>query len=241
MIYQERAYRNYVKAENLIKFEVIEKETDLLILAEKNLYDKALPLVLKYREDLERYIQRDPRFLKSFSPISISSDAPAIVKEMAKAARLAKVGPMAAVAGAIAEFVGHDLLAFTNEIIVENGGDIFLKINQVRKVGIYAGNSPFSEKIALEVDPRPTPFSVCCSSGTVGHSFSFGKADAVVVIASRASLADAAATAIGNVVKETTDIEQGLKLAQKIKNLDGVLIIKDDQLGALGKLKIVPL
>lgn len=241
MTYQERAYRNYVKAENLVKFEVIEKETDLLILAEKNLYDKALAFVLKYRTDLETYISSDPGFQKSFSPYGIRYDAPPIVKEMAAAARKAKVGPMAAVAGAIAEFVGKELRQFTDEIIVENGGDIFMKINQTRKVGVYAGNSPFSEKIALEVEPREKPFSVCCSSGTVGHSFSFGKADAVVVIAGSSLLADAAATAIGNVVKEITDIEQGLKLAKKIKNLDGVLIIKDDQLGALGTIKIVPL
>ena len=241
MVYQARTYRNYVKADNLVKFEIIEKETDLLILADKNLYDKALAYVLKYRTDLEKYIEQDQHFLKSFSPVKVRFDAPPIVKEMANAARKAKVGPMAAVAGAFAEFVGRDLLPFTNEIIVENGGDIFLKINQPRKVGIYAGSSPFSEKIALEVEPRKEPFSVCCSSGTVGHSFSFGKADAVVVIARSALLADAAATAIGNVVKEVSDIDNGLKQAKKIRGLDGVLIIKDDQLGALGKLKIVPL
>jgi ApbE superfamily uncharacterized protein (UPF0280 family) len=160
---------------------------------------------------------------------------------MAEATRRVKVGPMAAVAGAVAEFVGRELRQFTDEIIVENGGDIFLKINQPRKVGIYAGNSPFSEKIALEVEPRPKPFSVCTSSGTVGHSFSFGQADAVVVIAGSALLADAAATAIGNVVKTAADIEPALKLARKFRRLDGVLIIKDDQLGALGKVNIVPL
>ena len=241
MTYQERAYRNYVRADNLIKFEIIEKETDLLILAEQNLYDKALAFTLKYRSELETYIASDPQFFKTFSPYHVRYDAPPIVKEMAAAARKAKVGPMAVVAGAIAQFVGKDLMAFTNEIIVENGGDIFLKINQTRKVGVYAGNSPFSEKIALEIEPRPKPFSVCCSSGTVGHSISFGKADAVVVIAESACLADAAATAIGNVVKEVADIEQGLKQAKKIKGLDGVLIIKGDQLGALGKVKIVPL
>lgn len=241
MTYQERAYRNYVKAENLVKFEVIEKETDLLILAEENLYDKALASVIKYRAQLESYIASDPQFLKSFSPYPVRANAPAIVREMASAAKRAKVGPMAAVAGAIAEFVGKDLLPFSGEIIVENGGDIFLKINQTRKVGIYAGNSPFSEKIALEFDPSTYPFSVCTSSGTVGHSFSFGKADAVVVVAENAALADAAATAIGNVVKEIADIEQGLSLAKKIKNLVGVLIIKDDRLGALGKIKIVPI
>ncbi|MGB9613117.1 MAG: UPF0280 family protein [Candidatus Margulisiibacteriota bacterium] len=241
MTYQERTYRNYVKAENLIRFEVIEKETDLLILAEKNLYEEALAATLKYRQGLESYIEKNPQFLKSFSPLRVSSDAPLIVKKMAAAARKVKVGPMAAVAGAIAEFVGRELLAYSDEIIVENGGDIFMKINQTRRVGIYAGNSPFSEKIALEVEPQEKPFSVCTSSGTVGHSFSFGKADAVVVIAQDASFADAAATAIGNVIKEKTDIEQGLNLAKKIKGLEGVLIIKDDQLGALGKVKLVPL
>jgi len=241
MPYQERTYRNYVKAENLVKFEVIEKETDLLILAETNLYDKALTSLLKYRTEIEKYTEADPQFAKTFSPHHVRYDAPTIVKEMGTAARKVKVGPMATVAGAIAEFVGRDLLSLTDEIIVENGGDIFLKINQARKVGIYAGNSPFSEKIALEVEAREKPFAVCCSSGTVGHSFSFGKADAVIIIAKSTLLADAAATAIGNVVKEISDIDHGLKLAKKIRGLDGVLIIKGDQMGALGKIKLIPL
>ncbi|MBU0671658.1 MAG: UPF0280 family protein [Candidatus Margulisbacteria bacterium] len=241
MVYQTRAYRNYVKAENLIKFEIIEKETDLLILADKNLYDKALAYVVKYRAEIERYIAVDPQFAKTFSPHRVRYDAPPIVKEMAKAARRAKVGPMAAVAGTIAQFVGKDLLEFSDELIVENGGDIFLKIKQPRKVGLFAGSSPFSEKIGLEIEPREEPFAVCTSSGTVGHSFSFGQADAVVVIARSAPLADAAATAIGNVIKEVTDIGNGLKLAKKIRGLDGVLIVKDDQIGVQGKIKIVPL
>ena len=154
MPYQERAYRNYVRAENLVRFEVVEKETDLLILAETNLYDKALASALKYRTEIEKYIESDPHFAKTFSPFHIRYDAPPIVKGMAAAARKAKVGPMATVAGAIAEFVGKDLTSFSNEIIVENGGDIFLKIKQTRKVGIFAGASPFSEKIALEIEPR---------------------------------------------------------------------------------------
>jgi len=241
MAYEERTYRNYVKADNLVRFEVIEKETDLLIMAEKNLYDKALAFTLKYRTQLEAYIQADPQFLKALSPHHVQYDAPPIAKDMEAATRKVRVGPMAAVAGAFAEYVGRDLRQFTDEIIVENGGDIYLKINQPRKVGVYAGHSPFSEKIALELDPRPKPFSVCTSSGTVGPSLSFGKADAVVIIAESALLADAAATAVGNVVKEIGDIEKGLALAKKIKGLDGVLIIKDDQMGALGKVKIVPL
>jgi ApbE superfamily uncharacterized protein (UPF0280 family) len=241
MAYQEREYRNYVKADNLTKFEVIEKETDLLILADNNLYDKALAQVLRYRGEIDKFISTHPKFAKSYSPVWTGFKAPPIIKEMARAARKARVGPMAAIAGTLAEFVGKELLEFTQELIVENGGDIFLKINQPRKVGIFAGNSPFSEKVALEVEPRKKPFSVCTSSGTVGPSFSFGRADAVVVIAQKAALADAAATAIGNVVKEISDIEHGLKLAKRIRGLEGVLIIKDDQMGALGKVKLVPL
>ena len=241
MVYQERTYRNYVKADNLTKFEIIEKETDLLILAKTNLYDKALAYVLKYRSELDKYLNSHQHFAKTLSPCNPRYDAPPIAKEMAAGARKAKVGPMAAVAGTIAEFVGKDLLQFTDEVIVENGGDIFLKINQPRKVGLFAGESPFSEKVALELEPRETPFAVCTSSGTVGHSFSFGKADAVVVIAKQAALADAAATAIANEVKEVSDIEKALKRAKKIRGLDGVLVIKNDQMGALGKVKLVPL
>jgi ApbE superfamily uncharacterized protein (UPF0280 family) len=241
MAYEERTYRNYVRAENLVKFEVVEQETDLLILAESNLFEKAMASVIKHRADLEHYIAKDPQFAKAFSPHHLRSDAPPLAKQMAEAARKAKVGPMAAVAGAIAECVGRDLLPLTGEVIVENGGDIFLKLKERRKVGIFAGTSPFSEKIALEVEPREKPFSICTSSGTVGPSFSFGKADAVVVIAESAALADAAATAIGNVVVEVPDIDKGLNIAKKIKGLDGVLIVKADQLGALGKIKLVAL
>ncbi|MBI5078855.1 UPF0280 family protein [Candidatus Saganbacteria bacterium] len=240
MSYQEPAFRNYVKADDLVRFEIIEKETDLLILAEKNLYDKALASTLKHRADIEMYIRLQPQFSKAFSPCRVRSSAPLIVKVMAAAAKKTRVGPMAAVAGAIAEFVGRDLLNYCSEIIVENGGDIFLKTSKPRKVGIYAGSSPFSEKIALEIDPSPTPFSVCSSSGTTS-AFSFGKADVITVISKSAPLADAAATAIGNVIKEEADLEQGIKLAKRIKNLDGVLIIKGNQLGALGKIKLVPL
>jgi ApbE superfamily uncharacterized protein (UPF0280 family) len=228
LAYEERTYRNYVKADDLVKFEVIEKETDLLILAEQNLYDKALAFTLKYRIDLETYILTDHKFLETLTPHRVQYSAPPIARAMADAARKAKVGPMAAVAGAMAEFVGRDLRQFTDEIIVENGGDIFLKINRPRKVGVFAGPSPFSGKIALEVDPRPEPFSVC-------------QTEAVVIIAKSAPLAAAAATAIVNEVKEIADIEKGLKLAKKIRGLDGVLIIKGDQMGALGKVKIVPL
>jgi ApbE superfamily uncharacterized protein (UPF0280 family) len=165
-------------------------------------------------------------------------NAPGIINDMVSATRMFNVGPMASVAGAVAEAVGKKLLKHSKQVIVENGGDIFLKSSEPRTMLIYAGKSPFSNKIALEIDPKDTPLGVCTSSGTVGHSFSFGSADAVVVVSRSAAIADAAATAIGNLVKKADDIDEALKYAKKFKRLKGVLIIKDDKMGVWGKVKI---
>jgi hypothetical protein len=145
---------------------------------------------------------------------------------------------MAAVAGAIAERVGRELMKLSPEVIVENGGDIFMKTLTNRLVGVYAGSSPFTGKIALEVEPEETPLGICTSSGTVGHSLSYGSADAVIVISPSAALADAAATAIGNLIQESGDIPMGIEFAQDIAGLKGVLIIKGDKLGIWGEVKI---
>ncbi|MFC1915436.1 UPF0280 family protein [Chloroflexota bacterium] len=220
-MYQPRTYRHWVKDDSLIAFNVVVKETDLYIRASSNLHRKAHKLVLKYRHMLEVYIERNPDFLTSLEPISVGQDAPRIVKEMAEAASKAGVGPMAAVAGAIAEFVGNELLGFSPEIIVENGGDIFLKSQKRRTIGIYAGNSPLTGKIGLGISGEEMPLGICTSSGTVGHSLSFGKADAVIVLSASAALADAAATAIGNLVSEPDDIQRGIEFAQSIDGLGG--------------------
>ncbi len=239
-MYQPRTYRHWVKDTDLISFDVVVRETDLRIRALSNLRRKALKSVEKHRDAIERYIEQNPAFLTSLKPIAVQNDAPLIVKEMARAAETVSIGPMSAVAGAIAEAVGKELLPFSSEVIVENGGDIFLRTNRERIVGIYAGNSPLSGRIALEIEPGETPLGICTSSGTVGHSFSMGKADAVVVLAPSAALADAVATATGNLVKEVSDIEKGLEFAQKVETLIGIVIIKDDKMGAWGRVKLVP-
>lgn len=236
--YQPRTYRHWIEGKDLVQFSVTEKETDLYIRATSNLQRKAHRLVLKYRKQLESYIERNPAFQTSLEPITILKNAPAIVREMAEAGQKAGVGPMAAVAGAIAECVGEELLAFTPEIIVENGGDIYLKLLKKRVVGIFAGDSPLTGKIGLEINPQETPLGVCTSSGTVGHSLSFGQADAVVVVAASATLADAAATAIGNRVKQPGDIDKALEFARGIGVLKGIVIIIGKSVGAWGEVKL---
>jgi ApbE superfamily uncharacterized protein (UPF0280 family) len=238
---EPRFYRHWIKDSGLISFNVAVEQTDLFIRCRRNLKNKALNSVLKHRGSLEAYIGHHPLFQTTLDAYQAESGAPAIVKEMAKASQLAGVGPMAAVAGAIAEAVGRDLLAFSPEVIVENGGDIFLKISKKRLVGIYAGQSSYTQKIALEIMPGETPLGIGTSSGTVGHSLSLGSADAVIGLSSSAALADAAATAIGNIVKNRDDIPKAIEQAHNIEGLRGGVIIVNDQMGVWGRVKIVPL
>ena len=238
---EPRLYRHWIKDSGLISLNVAVEQTDLFIRCRSNLKSKALDSVLKHRGSLEAYIGHHPLFLTTLDPYQAESEAPTIVKEMAGASQLASVGPMAAVAGAIAEAVGRDLLAFSPEVIVENGGDIFLKISEKRLVGIYAGQSSFTKKIALEIMPGETPLGIGTSSGTVGHSLSLGSADAVISLSSSAALADAAATAIGNMVNTADDIPKAIEQAGSIEGLQGVIIIIGDQMGVWGGVKIVPL
>ncbi|MFA5410497.1 MAG: UPF0280 family protein [Candidatus Omnitrophota bacterium] len=226
-------YRDLVRSPDLVKFEVIKKESDLLISAENNLKQRAGRLLAFYRNQIEDYARKNPSFGTSFAPVKISARAPKIVKYMAEAGRRAGVGPMAAVAGAIAEFVGRDLSKFSEEIIVENGGDIFLKTARERLIGIYAGKSKSRQRLAIRISPqgKSRHYGICTSSGTVGHSFSFGRADAVVVISGSAVLADAFATSIANIIKSPPDIAKGLGLAKKHKDVIGVIIIAQDKIG----------
>jgi ApbE superfamily uncharacterized protein (UPF0280 family) len=237
-MYQPRTYRHWVKDKNLVAFNVVVKETDLYIRATTNLKRKALKLVLKYRDTLERYIEHHPSFLTSLEPVSVGDDAPQLVIEMAEAARKVGVGPMAAVAGAIAKFVGSELLAFSPEVIVENGGDIYLKSLGKRLIGIYAGKSPLTGRVGLEIEGQDTPMGICTSSGTVGHSLSYGQADAVIVLSPSTVLADAAATAIGNRISQPSDIPSGIEFARRIDGLKGVIIIHNEQVGVWGEVKL---
>jgi hypothetical protein len=148
---------------------------------------------------------------------------------------------MAAVAGAMAEWVSKDLLKLSKEVIVENGGDIYLATSKERTIGIYAGDSPLSLKIGIVISPDEAPLGVCTSSGTVGPSLSFGKADAVCILARSSALADAAATAVGNIVKEKKDIELGLERGREIAGVSGTLIIVEEKMGVWGNVRLIQL
>ncbi len=240
-MYEERTYRNLVKTDDLVNFEVIVKETDLFVRADRDLSPETRESVLKHRYQLETYIAAHPEFATSLVPVEEDPYAPEIVREMIRVSTLARVGPMAAVAGAMAEFVSKDLLKVSKQVIVENGGDIYLATSRERRIGVYAGTSPFSLKLGIIVSPEESPLGVCTSSGTVGPSLSFGKADAVCILSKSACLADAAATTVGNVVREKKDIEKGLEIGREVEGVLGALIILGERVGAWGNIRLAQL
>jgi len=234
-----RTYRDFSSSRHLSSFTVKISETDLFVLADSDLSDFALDASHLYRSQLEEYIRIHPEFRTALVPLADDPLAPAIVKDMISASRAAGVGPMASVAGAIAEHVGRRLLTKSLNVVVENGGDIFLKVNQNVSIGIFAGESPLSGRIALKIQAVETPLGICTSSGTVGHSLSFGHADAVCIKSRSAALSDAAATAAGNLIRSKSDVRKGLDRAMSIRGVLGVLIVTGDTLAVQGDMELI--
>jgi ApbE superfamily uncharacterized protein (UPF0280 family) len=239
--YRERHYRQRVRTDRLTGFRVVVQETDLMVYADQSLAAETRDAVVQCRSILEGYLAGHPEWLTSLVPVGHSGPAPDLIREMAAAAQSAGVGPMAAVAGAIAEKVGRRLLRRAREVIVENGGDTFVCCRSPVTMAIFAGRSPLSMRVGLKLPPSPQPLAVCTSSGTVGHSLSHGRADAACVLADSCALADAAATAIGNRVAAPGDIAAAIDFGRTIAGVDGVVVISGGQMGLWGRLEVVPL
>ena len=240
-MYEKRAYRDLIKTGGLKSFGVSVKETDLWICADRLLEGQAREQVFKVRGYIESYITMHPRFLKTLVPWIVDGPAPLIVRDMAEAGHRAGVGPMAAVAGAVAESVGIELLTYSNEIIVENGGDIFMKLNRPVTYSIFAGKSPLSMRFGIRLDSTGTSLGVCTSSATIGHSYSAGKADAVCVVSNSCAIADAAATAICNQVSSEKEIQQAIDFGKRIDGVSAIVVIAGEKVGIWGEAEMVPL
>jgi len=237
-MYSNRFYRNRVEPGELATFQITIEESDLFILCDRDLRAQAMDALRNVRKDIEAYIGKDRAFLYTLEPHEVPQSAPAVVRRMAEAAGFWGVGPMAAVAGAVADAVADRLLEESDTVIVENGGDTFVKANRKVRFGLHAGEvSPFSDAIRFEADARQG-LGVCTSSGVVGPSLSFGKADAVVAIAGNAAFADAAATAIGNRVKGPEDVTDRLFGDERTKRLEGLIACSGDRIALWGNLEL---
>ncbi|MCF8114614.1 MAG: UPF0280 family protein [Desulfotignum sp.] len=239
-MFENRTYRMLHHKKGLVSFNITVKETNLNIQAEKDLTDMAIASVIACRHHLETVINRFPEFAASLSPIKKPEPAmPKIISDMIAAAQLARVGPMAAVAGAVAEYTGTALMGCSGQVVVENGGDIFIKSESETIFSIYAGNSPFSMTTGIRVKKNDRPYGICTSSGTFGHSKSFGSADAATVLSDSCVLADAVATKLCNMVQHPADIENAIQAGKAVSGIRGIVIIKGDNIGLWGDLKLV--
>ena len=222
---------------NIVRRRFHLKETFATVIAAECFMELAGQAIAVSRNTIEAYIARRPGFRTALEPLPVEAEAPAVIRFMAAAAARAAVGPMAAVAGAIAQSTVEALVAAgATYVIMDNGGDIVLFIDRPVTIGIFTGPAKIRD-IALRFLPRPEIFSVCTSSGTVGHSLSFGCADAATVIAGDGYLADAVATTLGNRVKKGSEKEIAQAIQESlIAGVEGLLVVANDRLGVGGKL-----
>ncbi|NLX18300.1 MAG: UPF0280 family protein [Desulfobulbus sp.] len=211
------------------------KETNLRVACTE--FELVTHTVVEERRKLERYLARHPEFLTALTPVEPLPDAPELVRRMATASRLTGVGPMAAVAGALAQRGAEAAMAVgCQEAIVENGGDIFLYSDREVTIGLFAGDSVISGSLAFRIDPADLPMALCSSSSQMGHSLSFGQCDLATVAARDGALADAAVTLVCNRIQHEQDLVPVLDEVGSIPGIDGILAIKNGKIGLWGHL-----
>jgi len=200
-------------------------------------FKAVMEAIVHQRAALERYIASHAAFGEAFTPLDLHANAPEVAARMATAARMIGVGPMAAVAGTMAQLAAEaGLAAGADEAIVENGGDIYLSSPHEVIVGLFAGDSPLSDKLAFAVQPADMPLAICSSSSRMGHSDSLGDCDLSTAIACSASLADAAATEAANRVTKLDDLDPTLEAIGRIDGIRGLLLVKGDKIGVIGSI-----
>jgi hypothetical protein len=238
-IHDRELYRRQIMAADLVRSWVTVKETDLLVLADRDIGAIVRNIVITERDRLEHYIAAHPSFRESMTPVKTEYAPPRIVRLMIESSRAAGVGPMAAVAGAVCEMIAAEIGDELHELIIENGGDCLIKSSKLRTVGIFAGDGEDQSPIGVLVRSRGLPIAVCTSSGRIGHSVSFGDSAAATVIAPSCALADAAATAVGNSVRGRDGISAALQTGRSIPGVLGVVVMRDGEMGAWGDVELV--
>lgn len=236
---ENRWYRFLNAAEDLVYFNVKVEQSDLYIGADKKLLKLSKDILCDVRKKIEYEIKRRPEFLTSYESLIYYGGSSDIVSLMYLASEKCNVGPMAAVAGATALYVGQKLCKESQQVIVENGGDIYINSKLDRKIAIYAGDSVLSNKIAIDIVPGI--WGVCTSAKTIGHSLSFGKCDAAICISKDCALADAAATKLGNMITDEKHLSKGVKNIMNIEGIIGAVAIIGDKIAVAGSVMLSPI
>lgn len=237
MDYTERSYRSRFSNDGRRWFCVKFLESDLWIGVDSGSYrasmeDEVYAFLVDLRRQMDAYLLMDPQYKAALTPYDAGLEAPGILKEMSRISHKTGIGPMSAVAGAVAKHVA-DFLG-TKDVIVENGGDIYAKATSDMDISVFAGQSPLSEKVGLHIPAAAFPCGICTSSGTVGPSLSLGRADAMMIVCQDVLLADSYATAMANRIKTVNDLQPVIEQIQNNPEILGALAVKDDKLAVCG-------
>jgi len=238
-VYADRdIYRNKISAEGRYSFRVDYKYSGLYIICDRDIGSELEEAILSFYRDIEMIIAGQPDFEKSLAPVKAGKDLPLTIKEMYCAGKVFNVGPMASIAGALCDHLAKNLTDRCGFLMIENGGDVYIKSSSLFEVGIFTKNIYFKDKLTLLIEAGQTPCGICSSSGRFGHSLSLGKSDLVTVLSKTATTADAAATAVANTINSEEDIDAAITRFSQYSEIEGLIIIKNKRIGLWGKLQL---
>ena len=245
MEYKERSYRSRFSNDERRWFCVKFLESDLWIGVDRDSYSASMEqdvyaMLVELRRTMDAYLLMDPQYKASLVPYDAGLEAPIILKEMSRVSHKTGIGPMSAVAGAVALKVADFIKSSFNvkEIIVENGGDIYADANSDMDIAVFAGQSPLSERVGLHIPASAFPLGICTSSGTVGPSMSFGRADSMMIVCKDVLLADSYATAMANRIQTVNDLQPVIDRISNTPDILGALAVKDDRLAVCGQYEL---
>ena len=233
-------YRDKISAAGRYSFRLDYKYSGLYIICDRDISSELEKPVLSFYRDIETVIAGETDFEKSLAPLKAGKDLPRTLKEMCGAGEVFEVGPMASVAGALCDYLAKNLAGICSFLMIENGGDVYIKSSGQVEVGIFTKNVYFKDKLTLLIEAGQTPCGICSSSGSFGHSLSLGKSDLVTVMSGTATIADAAATSIANTINNEEDIDKAIARFSQYSEIDGLIIIKNKRIGLWGKLQLAP-
>ena len=245
MEYRERSYRSRFSNDERRWFCVKFLESDLWIGVDNGSYSASMEadtyaMLVDLRRSMDAYLLIDPQYKTTLTPYDAGLEAPEILKSMSGVSHKTGIGPMSAVAGAVALKVAGFLKSRydVNEVIVENGGDIYAQASTDMDISVFAGQSPLSEKIGLHIPAGSFPLGICTSSGTVGPSLSLGRADAVMIVCKDVMLADSYATAMANCIQSINDLQPVIDRISNTPDILGAIAVKDDRMAICGQFEL---
>jgi len=245
MEYKERSYRSRFSGDERRWFCVKFLESDLWIGVDKGSYSVSMEadiygMMVELRRCMDAYLLMDPQYKAALVPYDAGPDAPDILKEMSRVSHKTGIGPMSAVAGAVAKAVADYIKSkySVKEVIVENGGDIYAEAQNDMDIAVFAGQSPLSERVGLHIPATAFPLGICTSSGTIGPSLSLGRADAVMILCHDVLLADSYATAMANCIQTVNDLQPVIDRITNTPAILGALAVKDDRMAVCGRFEL---